>query len=582
MTTVTIGRTAAGPPLQLDVAALVEGGGFVTASSGQGKSWLLRLIIERTASLVQQIVVDPEGEFNTLREQFPFLLVGAGGEAAAELRSARLLARKLAELKLSAVLDLYDLGSWDKRREYLAEFLTGLMAVPKSLYHPLLVTVDEAHEFAPKTGGAADKPVGRALAAMNHLASAGRKRGFRLLAATQRITKIHNDTIADLKTRFIGGFALDTDQARAGDELGLGSKADRQVLRDLEPGEFFTYGPAVGRKLQRFTSAAVATTHPKTGQQKLAAPPPTPDAIKQLAAALADLPAEAQAEADELARLKRQVADLRQQLAARPVEKVPERVVQQVQVPVITAQEIDELRAIAEEFRQRMDILEPLHETLAVSAKTVDDLARVLSIRAETLAGVRRPAIPVPAQPLAPDRSAESKLLPPAQPPLAQRSPARESPGDVSLGKAHRAVLTVLAQHGPRTKVQVAVLTGYAVTGGGFNNALGALRSAGYIEGTDPLEITAAGAQALGHYAPLPTGRALLDYWLARCGKAERAILQTLADAWPATLSKVEVAERAGYIADGGGFNNALGRLRTLELVTRGAELAASDELMNG
>ncbi len=32
-------------------------------------------------------------------------------------------------------------------------------------------------------------------------------------------------------------------------------------------------------------------------------------------------------------------------------------------------------------------------------------------------------------------------------------------------------------------------------------------------------------------------------------------------------LTKKEVAARAGYEAKGGGFNNAIGRLRTLELV---------------
>jgi hypothetical protein len=42
-------------------------------------------------------------------------------------------------------------------------------------------------------------------------------------------------------------------------------------------------------------------------------------------------------------------------------------------------------------------------------------------------------------------------------------------------------------------------------------------------------------------------------------------------------LSKEEVA--AGYEASGRGFNNALGRLRTLELVQGRGELRASDNL---
>src|SRR5712692_7631422 len=115
---------------------------------------------------------------------------------------------------------------------------------------------------------------------------------------------------------------------------------------------------------------------------------------------------------------------------------------------------------------------------------------------------------------------------------------------------------------------QVAVLAGYAATGGGFNSYLGALRSRGLIEGYgDRLGITEAGIPALGSWEPLPTGPGLIDHWRGRLGKAERLILETLTQVYPDPLTKEEVAAEAGYEANGGGFNNALGRLRTLELV---------------
>ena len=73
---------------------------------------------------------------------------------------------------------------------------------------------------------------------------------------------------------------------------------------------------------------------------------------------------------------------------------------------------------------------------------------------------------------------------------------------------------------------QVAISTGYAHSGGGFRNALGALRTAGLIDGRDHLRITPEG-RALGDWEPLPTGRALLDYWLShgQIKKAEREVL---------------------------------------------------------
>ena len=54
--------------------------------------------------------------------------------------------------------------------------------------------------------------------------------------------------------------------------------------------------------------------------------------------------------------------------------------------------------------------------------------------------------------------------------------------------------------------------------------------------------------------------------------KAEREILAALASNSP--LTKAELAEMTNYAATGGGFNNALGRLRTLELIVGSATLA--------
>lgn len=160
---------------------------------------------------------------------------------------------------------------------------------------------------------------------------------------------------------------------------------------------------------------------------------------------------------------------------------------------------------------------------------------------------------------------------------------ADNSDRPLKLSSGERRILTALAQYPPgRSKVQVAVLTGYAAAGGGFNNYLGALRSRGLLQGDgDRLTITDIGIQTLGSWEPLPTGSALIDYWRGRLGKAEKLILETLTQSYPDALNKEEVAARAGYVANGGGFNNALGRLRTLELVQGRGELRASDNLFD-
>ena len=151
------------------------------------------------------------------------------------------------------------------------------------------------------------------------------------------------------------------------------------------------------------------------------------------------------------------------------------------------------------------------------------------------------------------------------------------------LPSGERRILTALAQYPQgRSKAQVAVLAGYALNGGGFNNYLGALRSRGLIKGDgDRLTIMDAGIEALGSWEPLPTGSALVDYWRGRLGKAERLILETLTQVYADALTKEEVAVNAGYEANGGGFNNALGRLRTLEMVEGRGDIKTNGNLFD-
>lgn len=152
------------------------------------------------------------------------------------------------------------------------------------------------------------------------------------------------------------------------------------------------------------------------------------------------------------------------------------------------------------------------------------------------------------------------------------------------LSKAERLILTALAQYPQgRSKVQVALLAGYAHSGGSFSNAVGSLRSAGFIEGgNELLRITAAGTAAIGPVDPLPSGVQLLRQWQRDLGKAEREILDALFEAYPNPLTKTDiaVATPSQYQPNGGSFNNAIGKLRTLELIKGRREMVLSEELV--
>jgi hypothetical protein len=188
-------------------------------------------------------------------------------------------------------------------------------------------------------------------------------------------------------------------------------------------------------------------------------------------------------------------------------------------------------------------------------------------------------------------RTGQAAALPTDRPAAASRAAkpapstavavARSRDVDENFGTGKRKILTVLAQYpGGRTKRQVALLAGYAINGGAFNNYLSVLRSRGLIQGAETINITVTGKVALGDFDPLPVGADLREHWMRQLGKAECAILKVLSGVHPHTLTKEGIAERAGYESSGGGFNNALSRLRTLELVEGRAMMRMSEELV--
>ena len=541
--------------VEMDLLRLIDTRMLICANSGGGKSYLLRLIAEQAANQVQTIIIDPEGEFGTLRELLDILIVGDEGEIAVDVRSAAILARKLAETRVSAVINMYDLDSWGERRRYCAAFLEALMKVPKKMWHPILIMIDEAHMFAPETGGRSRRndPVMASKSAISSLQTAGRKRGFSGLLATHRVSKLHKDSIAECKNVFIGNTVLDIDQQRSGDMLGF-SKADRLALRDLMPGEFFCFGPAVLAKgVVRLKVDKVQTTHPQPGSRHNLVVPEASSAIVDILANFEDLPARAEEEKQEVDNLRRRVFELERDLReAKHARPTPER----IEIPVLGEGDLSRLEETVWAVQNGISDVQVVAKSLSDAVTVIDSaLHRPRPQRVDTR--------PTP-------HAAEPRV-----------SAAGESNG--RLPRAQRKILAVLAQY-PQGKSlrQIAVLAGYSWRGGGFANAISACRTGGWITGNKELyTITNAGLDVLGHWEPLPTGKKLQEYWLNTLGKAPRKALEALIAVYPNTLLRDEVADRAGYVSNGGGFANALSRLRTLELISGSNDLRASDTLFD-
>ena len=571
MSEVTIGNLIDEPrsELRIDLDQLVNSRALIQANSGGGKSWLLRLLAEQATGKVQTIILDPEGEFATLREKCDALLVGRGGEAETRLASAQALAQRLCELRVSAIIDLYDL-KLPERRRYVRLFLDALMAMPRSAWHPLFIVLDEAQNFAPeRAAGEAES-----LDAVITLMSQGRKRGFAGIVATQRLSKLHKDVAAEANNVIIGRTWLDNDQARAGDLLGL-DKRRRMELRDLKPGTWFAFGPALERPgVTHFKAGAVATTHPTAGSRhKLAVPAPSAS-IKRLLPELAILADENPDVIYDIEAARRRMAELQRQLASRPAVE-PTR----VEVPVIPREQCDALiHACAAASDGAAIIARGMGDAVQTLRQFEASMAQLVSRMAEAANGVKSTLARFNGKSVAPRAPVLSRAK--VAPPTSAAQPAGVMPD--GLGRAERCIVRALGQHGPLSKRAVAVITGYAINGGSFNNALSHLRTTGLIDRGDPMQLTQAG-QALCPFDPLPTGPDLAAFWMGQLGKAEREILRVLVEAAGSPLTKTEIAERteSRYAPDGGSFGNALSRLRTLGILHGKADgLRIADEML--
>lgn len=149
--------------------------------------------------------------------------------------------------------------------------------------------------------------------------------------------------------------------------------------------------------------------------------------------------------------------------------------------------------------------------------------------------------------------------------------------GAGSLPPCERAILAALVMYGPRTTKELAVLTRYSASSGGFGTALAYLRGENLITRTAPAEITQEGRKTIGHVEPLPSGKKLIEHWKEKLGPCEAAILDCLSDGTRVSLE--DLAEVTRYSPSSGGFGSALAKLRKLKLIERGWPTRLAKEL---
>lgn len=545
--------------IKIDIQKLISSRLLVQASSGGGKSYTIRKLAEELIDNVQVIIVDIEGEFVSLREKYPFALVGKEGEIPLNLRYAETLSHKLLETNLSAIIDLSEMEVY-QRRLFAKRFAQALIESPKHLWHPCIVIIDEADFFAPQ--GKESESTN----AIVNLSSRGRKRGICPIYATQRIAKLHKDVTADVLNKIVGLTGQDVDQQRAGSELGFTNKHDIIGLRKLSPGEFYAFGPAISNEVIKFKVSKVTTSHMEAGQYKKILPA-TPNAIKKILGKLADIPEEAEKELntknDLLAEIKRLKAELRLKPAAKTV--------------------------VADEKTKQENVL--LKNQLQVEKNSYNALVKIVQNRNTQLTKAVKMLSDIP--PLEIPKSAgfigivpsirRSNDIKPYE--SAKTVPSFLKSNGQIVGGAMR-MLKAAAMFHPNTitRTRMGAFARLSHTSGSFGTYLSSLKTNGYIttEGND-FRITDEGLAAAGEVDSLPTDpHELINLWCGIIGESSGAarMLRVLGGHYPNEMSRQELGDAVNMSSTSGSFGTYLSYLKSRGLVkTSMQNIKASEEL---
>lgn len=551
---INLGKSDSGEHVFIDIETLVSTRLLVTASSGGGKSETLRRILEEASDFIQCIVIDPEGEFSTLREKKPFVLIGEGGEAAADIRTAALVATRLLELNASAVCDIYEMRVHE-RHEWVKRFLDSMVHAPKALWHPVLVVIDEAHTYCPEHG------YGQSVASQSiiDIANLGRKRGFCAILATQRLSKLNKNAVEPLQNYLVGRTTFD-DQQRAASTFkiapGAATRSFSLELERLKDGQFVSRGRAITGDMLKIQVIRGKTRPPETGTSMAAVVTPTPQAIKALLPKLVDIPHEVEKKAKTEEDLRAELRDAKKKIADLEKDK-PSDSPQQTAIIASQKSRIEELESYSQSLAKSFDAR---GQKITQASKLATQLGEILESDIPKLTPIQ----------IEPARTYAPKIMTPAKP---QRVESKAIPEGNLTGPEQRilnaiAWLESLGVDSPEQPA-VAFLAGYSYGGGGYNNPRGSLNTKGMVEyvAGSRIRLTDAGRE-LSVIPDIPsTNGSLHDAVLARLPSPEKRLLQPLLHSWPKAMTNQDLAEKANYAHGSGGFNNPRGRLKTLGLI---------------
>jgi len=261
---------------------------LIAGMSGSGKSFTTRNIIEQLCENKTGIVIvlDPEGEYYTLRSKYNFVILGTD-EGNCDLLisedNAEELALKMMINEINVIIDLKKAD--DKIRQEIATKFIDTIIDNSDISTPMQLIIEEAPIFAKKGTGNTSLHNVNCTESLKKTAKLGRKRTICTFYCAQRITQLHPDIVAECNTFILGKSTRPADCERSAELVGLKGK-NSPDFKKLNH-EFFAYGEGFDYHTQvdrpiKFKSRLPSSEHKRIARrQENSFPKPETEIVKK-------------------------------------------------------------------------------------------------------------------------------------------------------------------------------------------------------------------------------------------------------------------------------------------------------------
>lgn len=576
--------------LSLPLEAVTEKFAFL-GRTGSGKSYAAQKLAEEMyLAKAQFVVLDPVGIWYGLRlaadGKSPGLEIpvfgGLRGDIPLEPNAGALIANLVVDRGASMILDVSQFESDTAKARFAHDFADRFFFRKKSSPSAVHLFVDEAQEFVPQNP---QREEARMLHVFTRLLKLGRNFGIGASLLSQRPQEVNKKALNLAEVLF--AFQLTGPQERKTVDGWIADKGieDEDIaaeLPKLKVGHPHVWSPA-WLQISRVVSIAKrwtfdASSTPKVGKAQGSGELMPIDLEKLRTDMAATIE---RAKAEDPRELRKEIAELKKKLAARPTvveEKIVEKI---IEVPVLKNGQLQKTEKVIERTESLgQKLLDEGQRLVAESGELRRMIAPAFAAVAKPANTQRKPF--VGSKPAPPPKKILDRTIRDVAGELADQGlEFHSSAGELKINKAQQRILDALAWYeslgnAQPTVIQVGAVALIDASGGYFSNLAGPLATAGFIErGSGTMRLTDAGREIA---APIEDPGSLSEYHdvlRARVRRMKSAGGKTIdmLDAIIAengeSLSTEQIGQAVGIDHTGGYFSNLIGPLSTVGLIER-------------